>query len=311
MNPTEQEQESASDILSGILKAYVKKRKSEIKTRRKDSEMSKAADNALSTYALRFAPNRTSQPPAHTQTLLIRLLINSNTILPTDKKLGSSMSGAFLIWTPLLLTFSLHSPSLPPALLTHMMDTMNAPTGTNIDTDPTREGMCEWLVHILCSDEWKATHTTEKALQDILMRCFSAPTYWNLKLAARLLQDKTVPGRDMWIAVLAAAGGDDNNNNNNNKVTLENKDAGHAHGHGHDHANQVDPMHIDETQTDLPVHDKTEQQNPKPNPSGDQDTRRGRGKDKEEKPKIQGPQKFIGLWKPRPIGTLPDGWEDD
>lgn len=219
------------------------------------------------------------------------------------------MSGAFLIWTPLLLTFSLHSPSLPPALLTHMMDTMNAPTGTNIDTDPTREGMCEWLVHILCSDEWKATHTTEKALQDILMRCFSAPTYWNLKLAARLLQDKTVPGRDMWIAVLAAAGGDDNNNNN--KVTLENKDAGHAHGHGHDHANQVDPMHIDETQTDLPVHDKTEQQNPKPNPSGDQDTRRGRGKDKEEKPKIQGPQKFIGLWKPRPIGTLPDGWEDD
>ena len=27
--------------------------------------------------------------------------------------------------------------------------------------------------------------------------------------------------------------------------------------------------------------------------------------------KIKGPQKVIGMWKPRPIGWVPEGWSDD
>jgi ribosomal biogenesis protein LAS1 len=27
--------------------------------------------------------------------------------------------------------------------------------------------------------------------------------------------------------------------------------------------------------------------------------------------KIKGPRKVVGLWKPKPIGWLPEGWDED
>ncbi|KAF2126538.1 Las1-domain-containing protein [Dothidotthia symphoricarpi CBS 119687] len=276
--PSGQEQEGVSDMLMGILKAYVKKRKTEIKTRRKDGEASKAAENALSNYTLRFAPSSTSHSPAHTQTLLVELLVGEKMVLPADKKYGSSMSGAFLVWTPLLLTFCSHFPPLRQLLLTHMMDAMNASAGTHVEVDPVREGMYEWISHMLCSEEWKVARPTDQIREDILMRCFSDPTFWNLKLAGRILQDETVAGREMWIAVLAAAGGEE-------IVVSESREKARVDV-------DVDDMDVENTETGLPVEEDREEK-------------------KEVKEKIKGPQKVVGLWKPRAIGTLPEGWEEE
>lgn len=271
-------QELVRERLNTILKTYVKERRNEIKTRKKDL---KASGNALSTYNLRFAPSSTSTPSKQIQNLLVQLLIDNNMVLPADKKLRSSMSGAFLVWSPLLLAFCTSSPLiLPiPALLTSMRGTMNATArswGTvHVESDPVREGMSDWLTHILTSDEWSmARGKQEKTLlEDALIQCFSEPTFWNLKLAAALLEKENIPNREQWTAILHAA-----------------KNEGEAQDEDTAEEMEVDIENINEG---LAVAEAKEQ---KPMPT---------------KEKIRGPQKVLGMWKPKPIGWLPEGWEDD
>jgi ribosomal biogenesis protein LAS1 len=39
--------------------------------------------------------------------------------------------------------------------------------------------------------------------------------------------------------------------------------------------------------------------------------RENEGKEDVVKEKVKGPTKMLGMWKPKPIGWLPQGWEDD
>lgn len=251
--------EAVKEKLQAILKTYVKERKNEIKSRKRDS---KAAENALSTYNLRYAPSNTTIPSSRIQNLLIRLLVDEKMILPTDKKLGSSMSGAFLIWDPLLLAFA-QSANLPvPTILAHLTARMNKSTSAMISTDmdPIREGMYDWVLHILRSDAW-AAHQSSSTIEDTLTTCFSEPTHWNLRIAEGLLKEKNVPNRDSWLAVLEAA--------------------------KHEAGGEEMGVDIEEVEQAMPV--------------------------RQEKPKekIRGPTKVLGMWKARPIGWLPEGYEDD
>jgi ribosomal biogenesis protein LAS1 len=141
---------------------------------------------------------------------------------------------------------------------------MNAPSKVgsmlSVESDPVREGLWEWAVHILRADEWAGVRT-RNLVQDILTQCFSAPTYWNVRLAEALLEDEGVPDREQWRAVLRAARSDGEEM-------------------------EVDVEEIDEA---LPV---------------------GAGKEKVQG-KIMGPRKVMGMWKARPIGWVPVGWEED
>jgi len=198
--------------LQSVLKTYVKERKNEVKNKRKES---KAVSTALSSYNLRFSPSTTTTPSLQMQHLLLQLLVEEKMILPTDKKLGSSMSGAFLIWSPFLLAACTNTPAeaaiLPiSALITHMMQAMNAPPTSramvNPDLDPVREGLHDWILHILTSAEWiQARGSAASITEDMLGRCLSEPTTWNLKLAEKLLRDADVPNLQSWRAVLDAA----------------------------------------------------------------------------------------------------------
>jgi ribosomal biogenesis protein LAS1 len=197
--------EAIREKLQALLKAYVKERKMEIKSRRKDPQ---AASNALSTFNLRYSPNNTSIPPARTQTILLRLLTTDKMILPTDKKLGSSMSGAFLIWDPLLLAFNNASILPVRSILAHFTAAMNAPPSSMLSTDmdPFKEAMHDWIIHILRAETWRASGIVE----DTLVACFSEPTYWNLRVAETLLKDgNEVPNREAWGRVLEAAKNED------------------------------------------------------------------------------------------------------
>jgi ribosomal biogenesis protein LAS1 len=191
--------------LQSVLRAYVKERKSEVKAKRKDD---RAAETAVSTYNMRYGARYTSTPTLRTQNVLLRLLFDEKMILPTDKKVGSSMSGAFLIWDPLLTR--LCDGVVPvQTMLSSLISAMNASRNSMVsaDMDPVKEGLYEWAVHVLRSDDWTKTHTP-KLVEDTLIQCFSAPTHWNIKLADALLQDGDVPNREQWRAVLGAAKGD-------------------------------------------------------------------------------------------------------
>ncbi|RYN42802.1 hypothetical protein AA0112_g1251 [Alternaria arborescens] len=264
-----QSREAVREKLQSILKAYVKERKSEIKNRKKDD--TKAAETALSTYNLRFAPNATTTPSSHTQRVLLELLVQGKMILPTDKKLGSTMSGAFIIWTPLLRAFC-NSVLNFAGLVAHLTGFMNAPSREMVhpEMDPVREGLHEWALHLLTSKDWAALRQTAKndVVALTLSHCFSDPTFWNLKLADKLLEEGSVSNEKSWRAVLDAARADG---------TGEKMD--------------VD-AHVESIERALPV-------------------RENEGKEDVVKEKVKGPTKMLGMWKPKPIGWLPQGWEDD
>lgn len=271
-------QEVIREKLSVILKTYVKERRNEIKTRKKDL---RAAENALSTYNLRFAPSSTSTPSEKTQQLLIQLLIGDKMMLPTDKKLRSSMSGAYLVWSPLLLAFCTASPPILPihTLLNSIRSNMNTNTTSwevvHVESDPVREGMSDWIFYILTSEEWAlARAKQDKALlEDTFAQCFSEPTFWNLHLATALLGSENIPNREQWTAVLQAAKSEgevlEEENAEAMDVDVDNLNKGLAVGEA-----RVEDI--------IPT-----------------------------KEKISGPRKVLGMWKPKPIGWLPDGWDDD
>ncbi|KAF1921382.1 Las1-like-domain-containing protein [Ampelomyces quisqualis] len=200
--------EVVHEKLHSTLKTYVKERKNEIKSHRKDS---KAAESALSTYTLRFSPATSSLPSHRTTNILLNLLVSEKMILPADKKFGSSMSGAFIIWDPVLLALCTAGMVSVSRLLGSLTAAMNAPanasTTMNIDVDPARQGWCEWITHILCAETWAAHQ--DALVERVLAECFSDPVYWNVKVAERLLEDGRVAReKEGWLAVLMAAKGE-------------------------------------------------------------------------------------------------------
>jgi ribosomal biogenesis protein LAS1 len=275
--------DAVQDKLQTILKSYIKTRKSEIKTRRSPSSCT-AASTALSTYTLRFSPTNTSLPPTSTRDALLHLLVDSKMILPMDKKLGSSMSGAFLIWSPILLTFSSTSPSFFPSLLKQILQLMNQTDGDISEEE--KEGMCEWAAHMLVSEEWAGMRKEERAMRErVLGECFSEPKVWNLRLAERLVDGMGKEG-ELWRMVLEAS------RSESGEMDVAEVNVREAN------VREVDVGEVEEVK-DVEVEDIGEA---RPVEVVDAGT---------VKKKVKGPQKVVGLWKPRPIGWLPEGWDED
>jgi ribosomal biogenesis protein LAS1 len=185
---------------------------------------------------------------------LLHLLVDEKMILPTDKKMGTSMSGAFLIWDALLLAFVNAGIVDTARVLESLSNAMNAPRNdmVSVDMDVVKEGMYEWISHILLSSSYEATNLVESTLTT----CFSEPTYWNIRVAEKLLESGNMRDKEAWREVLKAARDEE----------ME---------------TEVDGGEVKEVGTE-----KT-------------------------KEKIKGPVKVIGMWKPRPIGWMEGGWEDD
>ncbi|KAJ4290370.1 rRNA-processing protein las1 [Kalmusia sp. IMI 367209] len=272
--PPHLSEREARERLSAVLKSYVKERKGEVKRREKES---RAAERAVESWwgvdAERGVKVR----------LLLELLVDEKSILPADKKLGSSMSGAYLIWTPLLGALGKSETSFLRALTECMTGTLSASSRStiSIEFDPAREGLHDWLVHILTSDEWEDARRTArnggsyassgtKFLEDVLSLCFTTPTLWTLKLAETLLKDEEIPERKSWHAILEAAKSDEG-------------------FEGDQEPPQPEDMDVDSIDTARPVSVGAE-------PAGSMT-------------KIHGPQKKPGLWRPQPIGWIPPGWE--
>ncbi|XP_014556291.1 hypothetical protein COCVIDRAFT_100247 [Bipolaris victoriae FI3] len=265
---------AVKEKLQAVLKSYVKERKNEIKQRRQDN---KAAQTALSTYTLHFSAN------TPTQRILLGLLVDEKMILPTDKKLGSSMSGAFLIWTPLLTAFCTSSTLSINALITRLLDQLFAfkvnshHTSVADSDDPIKEAMYTWLCHMLTSSDWaparRVAVSAEKMQEDVLVQIFSAPCFWGLKLAEALLDKGHLASAESWRAVLLAARGEGGVEEDDMDVDID-----------------VDvEAEVENITAALPV----------------------RGVGDGMQGKIQGPVKVLGMWKSRPIGWVAEGWEDD
>lgn len=142
--------------------------------------------------------------------------------------------------------------------------------------DPVKEAMVAWIVHIFTSStfEHPAIHR-EQLLDKYLQVCFTSPTAGNLRIAEVLLAPEfkaKVQGWKYWKMVLEAA-----------------KDEG---------------MEV-EMDVDTTVVTQAGQE-------GEKDEIMSEENDVVEvEQRMSGPQKWVGLWRPTPIGALPDGYDDD
>ncbi|KAH9871500.1 hypothetical protein IAQ61_005679 [Plenodomus lingam] len=283
--------ESVKQRLQSLLKTYLKERKTAIKTRKTGLN---AAENALSIYTLRFSGPHNAAPPPRIRDILLDLLVNNKMMLPTDKKLGTTMSGAFLIWTPFLLRFcsppdppSPTTPIIPlPTLLTHLLHTMNTPsptpphTPTPPDLDPVREALHDWILHLLSAPECaplRAPSSEKKLLEHILVECFSAPSFWNLRLARSILRHADWRGKGIWSELLDAAEADASVGGNVDAAVEMDIEAAEETGRLQDAGYNVAGSDQSETQSE----------------------------------RLSGPTKVLGLWNPTPIGWMPVGLEPD
>lgn len=125
----------------------------------------------------------------------------------TWARLGDSMEGAFLLWDNLLSQLSYHQPGFIQAMIKHMQARLAGPASVALETDPTREALCEWITHILTSDPWSvfAKNSLVKLQQDVMEECFVCPTRWSLVLARNILSCADNKFVEDWQPILEAA----------------------------------------------------------------------------------------------------------
>ncbi|KAF2873820.1 Las1-like-domain-containing protein [Massariosphaeria phaeospora] len=264
------------DRVQSLLKTYVRERKSEIKTRQGKRDGSKAADAAVASFCF--------HNPAANQGVLAALLVDDKALLPADRKFGTSMSGAFLIWTPFLRAVTAALPPLLDIMVTRMLAIMNgSPRNSSTEDHPVREALYLWLLHILSSGEWREARkktSQHGVVTELLGTLFTSPTYWNLRLARALLENEDLPDRAAWMPVLEAATSED-------AMEVDGERGASATAVGED-------TEVENMATALPASENTV-------------TNGNSGRIE----KLRGPQKVVGLWRPQPIGVWPKGWEDD
>jgi len=280
------------DKLHSILKSYVKSRKQEIKAKRR-ADLCTSAATAWSTYTLRFAPSGgNTLPSTATQNALIELLVAepSASIVPADRKAGSSMAGAFLVWSLFLRLCCANSPTFFPQL----RDRVTAEMNSQARSEEHEEALCAWAVHMLVDREWcEARGSAERAIREkVLGECVTELGTWNLRLAEGIVGVLDDGERDMWTAILDAS----------------RTESGGGVGVVGAVEKEETMDKEDEMEVDVQSEEESVVEAVPPAEDGKPEAPAAAVSTGE---KIQGPQKVVGLWKPKPIGWLPDGWDED
>ncbi|KAH7139173.1 Las1-like-domain-containing protein [Dendryphion nanum] len=261
--------QDTKSTLQTILKTYTRTRKPEIKKNPK-SYISPASTAAL--LALSALPDTSVSALAP---LLTDLLVVDLAIVPSPLKPNVPMTGAFLLWTPLLVALATEVPGHVNTFLQVLMQSISTPptqaqaqewTGTadTVANDPLREALHAWVIHIATAAAWKGVRVEEGSrdmrgqnlVEKVLESCFVEPSGWNLRIVEGVLGGGDIKNRGFWERLLRAARGEESGEEGERKEERE--------------------MDVDDV--------------------GE---------------KLRGPQKKIGLWKRQCIGALPEGWEDD
>lgn len=151
------------------------------------------------------------------------------------------------------------------------------------------EGLCEWAIYMLGSREWRGPRGSKERVmrEKVLGECMTELGRWNLRLAEGVVGSMGGEG-ELWRAVLDAGRSEvEGESTIVIEKAEEKKEA--------EEDMEVD-VEIEKTVEAVPSETAVQVKAPEP---------------VEVKEKITGPQKVVGLWKPKPIGWLPDGWDED
>ncbi|KAF2745010.1 Las1-domain-containing protein [Sporormia fimetaria CBS 119925] len=285
--------ESRSSVQK-ILKSYLRARKSELLAYSQPSftaDTKKIVDEAPSARSAISALSTLPASPAALRGILIDLLIHDTQILPqanvnTRQTLSrktriepseeKNYHGAFLIWIPLLFALDSSTPVFVSFqdTLTAMLDS----AGSGV------EGMSDWIVKLVFGQStikmWKdrglgnGMSLPEWVVQECLTRATEGALGVAEEVAKRL---GPVWNGDLWRELVGVARGE-----------MESTQGGRVEVGGED----GEQMEVDEDAGDMTAE------------------KADKGK-KGEQQKWSGPQRYVGLWRPKGIGVLEEGWEVD
>ncbi|EMC97960.1 hypothetical protein BAUCODRAFT_409261 [Baudoinia panamericana UAMH 10762] len=109
------------------------------------------------------------------------VLVNEKLLFPSSRELGSSMSGAFIMWDDFLRAIDEDRGAFIPAVIRQLLDKLTT-TDTLLQPkdDPGSEAYCLWLMHLL--------NTSAQGVRNDAMRlCCLYPGHWTHRLGQHLL----------------------------------------------------------------------------------------------------------------------------
>ncbi|KAF2138848.1 uncharacterized protein K452DRAFT_361058 [Aplosporella prunicola CBS 121167] len=239
----------AADHVCAALKAYLSARRQEIK-----AVGAAAAKSATSTAALQFAsvllsPQQQQKKKKSKRlpdvdalaTALADVLVGERLLVPSDYAPNAPLSGAHLVWDPLLQRLRAPLPPLMHALTTRMAAALAAPSpiGTVPKEDGTMAGLLGWLLDFLspptssspsssstssnndnededededegeeeAEEQYFPTASARRNARDAAMRVamLQPGRFWCRRLARALLRAGEDEFQDAWLPVFEAA----------------------------------------------------------------------------------------------------------
>lgn len=103
------------------------------------------------------------------------------------------MTGAFIIWNPLLLLLARHLPSFfLYSLTTKLVDLLALPSYLSVTLDPLLNATYQWILHLLTSGTWGNRHGRANRQNELktttIKTCLGDPGYWMQKLGRELIE---------------------------------------------------------------------------------------------------------------------------
>ncbi|QIW94692.1 hypothetical protein AMS68_000210 [Peltaster fructicola] len=112
-------------------------------------------------------------------------IVEKGLLLPSDRRLGAPLDGAFLIWDDLLQAMCQQQRFISP--LTAALLNAIASEEDQYD-DSQREAYALWLSHICCSAEWEsALEHVEDTRRAVMKSCITHPGVWTSVVAESLI----------------------------------------------------------------------------------------------------------------------------
>ena len=117
--------------------------------------------------------------------LIAKVLVAERLLLPTNRTLGESMDGAYLIWDDMLQSLDRNIPSFSGNLIEALSISISKPSEMPPQNDTDKEAHALWLLHF--------AQTLAIAIDDrrdqVMQLCCLHPGHWSSFVGRRLLED--------------------------------------------------------------------------------------------------------------------------
>lgn len=191
--------------LRRVLKTYVKMRRTEVKISGEAVAKggSKTADETCEVLFRAVAEDSSNTD------VLLSLLVDEQMIVPSNHTVGSAMTGAFVLWDPLLTKLALSLRRFLVEFVLRMLCTLTTPSDTMESQDHKAHALYRWIEHIFISKAWASRRRMSKdglrqLRTEVVRESTLSSGYWAMELATTLTKSADLTFKMEWQEVTEA-----------------------------------------------------------------------------------------------------------